>query len=348
MNVHKEKNILSLAENNAGLLIIISLGFALLLQTGCSSGGARITFENEILDFGKIRPGSNNTGEFKFTNTGNETLKITNVERCCSVVTKLDKAEYEPGQSGILGITYTAANIPILYEKQVHVNSNDKKNPRVPLTVKAEIVMNVSWEPKTFTLYPDMENAGCPKITIKSVDGTKKFSIKRFISTFNCINADIDPSAQATEFTIQPKVDISKLAQDTRGIVDISLVYAEENEPPDTISIQFKATERFSVTPRPLIMFYSDPQKPISQQLKITKNYGEDFEIENVSSKAGHVKMLGQKEIENGYQFDLEINPEPVDEQRSFNDTLIIAIKDGQKIEISCRGYYSVPDEDQK
>lgn len=348
MYTQKEKSISLLNKNKTNFLIIISIGYALLLQAGCSSGSARITFENEVLDFGQVRPGTNNIGELKFTNTGKSLLKITEVERCCGVSAKVDKTQYKPGQSGALRITYPAGSRPGVIKRIVYVNSNDKINPRIPLTIEAEIVMNVNWEPKTIKLSPEMENAGCPQIIIKSIDGTKKFSIKRFISTGNCINADIDPSVQATEFTIQPKVDTSKLTQNSRGNININLVYADQNEPSNIITIQFNATERFSIAPRSLVMFYSNPQKPVAKTLKITRNYGDDFEIENVSSKAGHVKVLEQENIEDGFQFKLEITPEPVDEEGRFKDTLIITLKDGSNIQISCGGILSVPDEDEE
>jgi hypothetical protein len=327
------------------VLIIFVVGVVLFLQAGCSSVGPTITFENAVLDFGKVRPRANNIGEFKFTNTGKDLLKITKVERCCGVVTKLERTEYGPDQSGVLKVTFQAASTPSVMNRTIYVNSNDKNNPRVALNIKAEVVMNVSWEPKTISLSPDFENAECPEITIKSVDGKKIFSISRFISTGNCITADINPSVQATEFVLKPKVDISKLTKYSRGGISISLVYAEPNEPPDTVPIVFRTTERFTVAPRSLFVFYSEPQNPVIRTLTITRNYGEDFEVESVSSKDGHVKVLGREAIENGYKYELEITPTPVNDRGRFSDTLTITLKDGQKIEVFCRGILSVPDE---
>jgi hypothetical protein len=345
---HKEKSIPKLERNKGIVLTALCLALVCLLQAGCSTTGPIITFENEVLDFGQVKPGSNNIGEFKFANTGEELLSITNVERCCGVAAKLDKTEYEPGQSGALQVTYPAARMPSVVKRTVYVNTNDKNNPRIPLTIKAEIVMGVTWEPKTIKLSPDMENARCPEITIKSVDSTKKFSIRRFESTAGCVTATIDPSAQAEVFNIQPRVDLSKLEEHPRGSIIISVIHSEPNEPPETVTISYIATERFSLSPRSLYMFYSDPDKPIIRRLKITKNYGEDFKVVNISSKSKHIKVLGEQEIESGYQFELEISPMPVDEKKGFNDTLALTLNDGQRIEVSCRGIYSEPDEEEE
>ena len=348
MKHDKEKSIPKLQRNKGNVLTILCLGLVCLLQAGCSTTGPIITFENEVLDFGQVKPGSSNIGEFKFANTGEELLSITNVERCCGVAAKLEKTEYEPGQSGSLKITYPAASVPAIVKRIVYVNTNDKNNPRIALTIKAEIVMGVTWEPKTIKLSPDMENAGCPEITIKSIDSTKKFSIRRFESTAGCITASIDPSAQAEVFNIQPMVDISQLEQHPRGSIIMGIVHPEPNEPPETVTISYVSAERFSLSPRSLIMFYSNPDEPLIRTLKIIKNYGEDFEVENISSKSQHVKVLGKREIENGYQFELEISPMPLNEKKGFNDTLALTLNNGQRIEISCRGIYSVPDEEEE
>ena len=78
----------------------------LLLQFGCQEqikpekvgasvqsdkAGPKITFEKLDHDFGQIGTMSQKKiAEFKFTNTGEGLLKITEVERCCNVTTKLD------------------------------------------------------------------------------------------------------------------------------------------------------------------------------------------------------------------------------------------------------------------
>jgi len=305
----------------------------------------KITFEKVVLDFGQIGPGVKKTGEFKFTNTGKGLLKILEVARCCGVVTKLDKTEYAPGQSGILTVEYQAPSIPTVINKNLYVNSNDKATPKVELTVKAGIILKVDWQPKVLKLIPKEENFGCPEITIKSVNN-KTFSITQFASTGNCITADIDPSVQATKFVIRPKADMEKLTKMPQGRINITVVYPEPNTPSEMIGLTFHTVQRFTFTPQFLIMMYSEPQKPTTRVLTMLENYGRDFEVVSTLSKGGHVRVLSQDKIEGGCRFQLEITPAPVDENGRFVDTFTITLKDGTKLEVLCRGVFSGKSDD--
>ena len=80
----------------------------------------------------------------------------------------------------------------------------------------------------------------------------------------------------------------------------------------------------------------------------VLNNYDKGFEIESVSSVKGFVKLLSQEKVPNEqgvatrYKLDLEITPPPVvDKARAFSDILWINIKDSEKLEISCRGFYA-------
>ncbi len=328
------------------VLNVFGVWLIIIFLAGCSQQASPvITFENTVLDFGNVRPGSNNIGEIKFTNTGKGVLKIREVERCCGVSAKVDKSEYQPGQSGFVAVTYPAANAPGKVNRVIYVNTNDKQNPRAQLNIKAEIEMFVGWEPKTMKLSPVLENAGCPEITIKSVDGKKVFSISKFVSNGNCITAAVDPAVKSAQFVLQPKVDISKLTKYPRGNISIIVNYSDTNEQADIITIVYSTAERFALVPRSLQIFYTNPQEPVKRSLIITKNYGGDFEIEKVYSKAGHIKVINQTSVAGGYKFELEITPSPVDSEGKLNDTLMVALKDGQEIEVTCRGNLSVPED---
>jgi len=104
----------------------------------------RMKFETVTLNFNKVGPGTKSNGEFKFTNTGEGVLKITKVAGCCGVVTKLEKDEYAPGESGVLKVTYNASVQIGKVMRQLVVHSNDKTNPGTRLTIKAEIVAKIS------------------------------------------------------------------------------------------------------------------------------------------------------------------------------------------------------------
>jgi hypothetical protein len=309
-----------------------------VVKPAAEKAGPRIEFESLVYDFGKVGPGQKLIGAFKFTNTGDVPLKIKGVDKCCGAVTKLDKQELAPGESGSLQVQYTSGRIAGAMSKRLYVNSNDKAKPKAELTIKAETVLKVTYEPRNIKLILKDENAVCPKITIKSTDN-QPFSITSFASTGNCLTAQFDKSVRATEFVLEPKADMEKLQKSRSGRITIGLAFSQAGETPETISIIFQALSRFTIRPTMLVIFYDKPGEVVQKSLLIANNYGEDFEIESTSSKEGHIKVHSQNKITNGYQFALEITP-PSEDVKRFNDTFSITLKDGEKLDVPCRGLY--------
>jgi hypothetical protein len=301
-------------------------------------GGPRIEFASLVYDFGKVGPGQKMVGEFKFTNAGDAPLKITNVEKCCGAVTKLDKENLAPGESGVLQVQYTSSRMAGAMMKRLYVNSDDKATPRAELTIKAETVLKVDYQPKSLKLLVKDQTAECPKITLKST-GNQPFSIASFKATNDALTAEIDSSVEATQFVLQPKADTEKLRKAQTGRISIGLAYSQPNAPPETLTILFQALSRFSLRPSTLVFLYDKPE-PVKKSLWITNNYGEDFEIESASSKEGYIKVLSQSKVANGYQFALEIAPPADAKAGRFTDTFTIKLKGGETLAVPCRGIY--------
>jgi Protein of unknown function (DUF1573) len=344
-----------------GLLdaIAVALGLTLAFQAGCeqqakvteepapaaakpSKSGPRIEFESTVYDFGRVGPGQKLAGEFKFTNTGDTLLKITKVEKCCGAVTRLDKTEFEPGETGVLKVQYTSSRTAHKTNKKLYVSSNDKANPRATLTILAETVLRVDYDPKDLRLVLNKENGGCPKITLTSTDN-KPFSITSFESTGGCLTADFDPHAKATKFVLEPKVDMEKLQKSHKGLISVSLAFAQADTPPETFNIYFTVLPRFTVSPLMLICLYDKSQKSVMKSLWIVSNYGKDFDVETTTSKEGHIKVLSTRKLDNRQQFVLEITPPSGRDVKRFTDTFTITLKDGERLDVPCRGIYKAP-----
>ncbi len=307
--------------------------------------GPRILFEDTVYDFGKIGPETRNVCEFKFKNVGNELLRITKVSKTCGCTPfALKKKEFAPGESGTLEVRYNASAGAAKVKKTLYMSSNDKTNPKVKLTIKAEIVTKIDYKPKVLTLLLNKENAGCKNIEIFSLDD-KKFSIKSFRSTSDCITLDFDPSVSAKKFTFKPKVNIEKLRKRLRGTIKIDLTHPEAK----AISIRFSAKPEFKLNPQTLTLFNCEPNKPITREVWILSNYDEDFEIEATSFKKGFMKVLEQEKLGKRYKFVLEITPPALskDAPAIFTDIFYMNIKNGDKLAIVCRGYYSKKAKDQ-
>jgi hypothetical protein len=88
--------------------------------------GAVITFENKTHDFGDIFQGDKVEETFKFTNTGNEPLIITNVQvTCgCTVPKGWPRDPIMPGGKGEITIAFNSAGKSGRQNKVVTVVSN--------------------------------------------------------------------------------------------------------------------------------------------------------------------------------------------------------------------------------
>jgi hypothetical protein len=295
-----------------------------------------ITFEETIGDFGQVGvTSSKKVAEFKFTNTGDGLLQIKDVERCCGVVVKLDKTEYAPGESGVVKAEFQVTQKPGLFMKNIYVNSNDKTKPRVALTIKAMVVSKVSYSPKRLRLFLEEENAGCPKIVINSLDD-QPFSLTGFTSTGESISADIDSSVEATKFILSPVVDIEKLNENPKGRINITMTHPEEK----SAQITFDMLPKFSTSPPLIIAFNAIPGKKIVRKVAVLNNYGGAFEIESVSSPNNTIKVLSQEKIQSGYQLMVEMTPPASEGKTFFTDVLVVKIKDGDELQVVCRGFY--------
>ena len=356
-------------KRNFPILIVVIITFACFLQVICGGNqvvatgdsnieptagsakaktttkGPAITFEKVVHDFGDIGPGSENIWEFKFTNTGDKLLKIARVRKTCGCTPyELAKKQYAPGESGTLKVRYKASSRPDSEKKTLTVYSNDWVNSEVKLTIKARILQRISHFPKSIDFLLNKENAGCPEITIKSLDD-KPFSITgvktkwRSRAVEGGITADYDPSKEAKEFVLHPKVDMEKLKQESKGHIEITLTHPESG----SVAIPFKVLPKFKVTPPSIIVYKAEPGVSVTREVWVLSNYDEDFEIESTATQKGAIKVLSQEKIDNRYKFELEITPPAVGkiQKRSFTDELFINIKDGEKLEITCRLFYS-------
>jgi len=343
------------------VLALLLISCVLFLQTGCQNQAKpanealtaqkkfeaaaesdkslpKITFENLAYDFGDVGPNRKNTGQIKFTNTGKALLVITKVARCCGVVTSLDKMEYEPGESGVLKVAWNSGPRKSTMRRKLTIHSNDPVTPATVLSLTATVVLQVDWEPKSLRLLLDKENAGCPIITVESIDN-QPFSILKFKSTADCITADYDSSVEATKFILEPRVNIEAMPKNLKGSININLTHPEGK----TATIFFSVLPTYTAKPSMIIVWDAKPEQPVAKKIDVLNNYQRDFEIESVTSKDNviGIKVLGQRKITNGYQLDVELTSPAVENKTNFKDELFVNIKGGEKLVIRCNGRYS-------
>ncbi len=293
--------------------------------------GPRLVFQETTYDFGEVTRGKTYTGEFQFTNRGEGILRITDVGTCCGAVATLDREEVAPGAGGTLKVEYDTGWREGLISKQLRLRSNDPASAEVILTLKALIVPKVDCQPSRLSLVFDQENAGCPALTVTSLD-QQPFSITAFQSTGESITAEVDASKKATQWVLHPKVDLGKLRKYSGGVVAMTLTHPEL----DRVTIPFGTRPRFDLRPSTLILLDPAGQQASVNRVSVVNNYGEDFEIESAASEKGIARVLRQRAIAGGYQLGVEITPPPRPETGGFTEVLHVQLSNGETLSLKC------------
>ncbi len=303
-----------------------------------------ITFEYTEYNFGDVDPDISVHCNFKFKNTGTSVLKIESVTSSCGcVVTELKKKEYQPGESGEISINFSTGKATGPVIKFVYVVSNDKKEPRLNCTIKANVVSKVQISPEQIVLSLKKPNAGCPDINVFSTDG-REFAITGFRSVPDCMSLAFDPCSRATRFTIKPTVNLNMLTKNLRGTIFINTSHPLCN----SVTAIFEAPALYKAQPVTIYFSQAEPGKPMlrTEKVWVTSNYNEDFEIESTSSEKGCLKALNIEKVGPGrYSMNLQATPPKkpaATEPQSFSDRLIIKLTNGDRIEISCFGFYAL------
>lgn len=122
--------------------ILIILFSVLAVFAFAQQRGAKISFEKDIHDFGKIKEdGGTVEYEFIFTNTGSEPLVITNVRATCGCTSPTwTQKPVMPGQKGFVKAVFDPRNRPGNFNKSIIISTNTVNNSRAILRITGEVL----------------------------------------------------------------------------------------------------------------------------------------------------------------------------------------------------------------
>jgi hypothetical protein len=144
------------------ILLQISFIFIVLILVSCSQDSGRIptdvvgnprsasgdqtdrlpviAFEKDYHDFGRLVQGEKVTIGFKFRNTGNADLVISQVNSGCGcTVPKFPREPIKPGESGLIQVSFDSTGRRGVQNQTVTVVSNCQPNQTI-LRIKAMII----------------------------------------------------------------------------------------------------------------------------------------------------------------------------------------------------------------
>lgn len=118
---------------------ILSLGIVL---AGSFCFAQTIEFENETIDYGTIKKGSNKERVFKFKNTGDKPLILSEVTASCGcTVPSFPKEPILPKRSAEIKVSYDTNRVGG-FSKAITVMSNDPEKGRVVINIKGNVTEN--------------------------------------------------------------------------------------------------------------------------------------------------------------------------------------------------------------
>ncbi len=216
------------------------------------------------------------------------------------------------------------------------IYTNDPLNPKVVFDLYCDVVQKVVWEPGKIKMLLNVENAACPKLTIKCIDG-QPFAITGIRSTNNCVTAEYNPTVKKTEHVLDLKVDMTKFPENMFGEINVQMNHPEGN----IATIFFDVVPKYTVSPKPLYMHRMKANVPQKQIIKIINNYKDNVEIKSTSSKENYVKLINSKK--DGFDYELEIEmtaPPAAEDVIKFTDIFYINLSNGEQLAVTCTGYY--------
>ncbi|MCB0458134.1 MAG: DUF1573 domain-containing protein [Flavobacteriaceae bacterium] len=130
-----------LSFKNVFFTLVLLLGASMFAQTGSKllEDKGVFSFESKEIDYGTIEHNADGIRAFKFTNTGNAPIIISQVKGSCgcTVPTK-PNGPIMPGESAEIGVKY-ATNRVGQFTKTVTVTSNASE-PIITLKIKGNVL----------------------------------------------------------------------------------------------------------------------------------------------------------------------------------------------------------------
>jgi hypothetical protein len=155
----------------ARFIVGVAIAFASVASTVRGAEGPKIQFETPVYDFGKVKSGDPVKYTFIFTNGGDETLILTNVQPSCGCTTAGEWThQVEPGKTGNIPVQFNSANYNGAVIKTVTVTSNDKNQPTIGLQLKGTIWKPIEVNPQFAALNVPAESQEPVKTEVKIVN----------------------------------------------------------------------------------------------------------------------------------------------------------------------------------
>ncbi len=121
---------------------LVAMAFGAKAQNAGAAvqGGAMVSVNKEVHDYGEIKQGADPYCEFTVKNTGTEPLIISNAKGSCGcTVPEWSREPVMPGKTTVIKVRYDT-NRPGPINKSVTITSNATNEPNLTLRIKGNVI----------------------------------------------------------------------------------------------------------------------------------------------------------------------------------------------------------------
>ena len=308
--------------------------------------GGLLTSDTMLYDFGRIEPGGLKEGKFVLKNKGDANVEIARVTAPCRCTTpgNLNGKVLAPGESVDLDFTFNVGSSHGKVQKKINIALKSPAKPAtMTLTFQADIIQVLEVTPAAlnFGLHPSFDNN--QTIIVNSTDGSE-FKITGVLSNKNAVslkhadNDKLDSSLKAKMHKLVVDVDLEKLKESPSGLLTIKTDHPKVNR----LVVRYNTKMPYAAYPKTKRLVPTT-ESGRHARIKVVSNFKEDFELGEITSKGGYLKVLETKPSVDGYEVHAVLDMDKVNQmeqnKRYVSDHLLIPIVGYDEVlEVHCYG----------
>jgi hypothetical protein len=309
-------------------------------------GTPKIVFEATKVDFGEEFEGEEVACTFSFKNKGNGALILYKARTNCGCLkAEPSRTRIPPGQSGELRTVYDTRDRSGDLESTVLLVTNDPKAEFVKLTIGGKVK-----KPYIHPRSIDFGEARAKDFAEKTVVITKLTKAEMQITDVNTSKpwlnarfvADNTTDLRAGQFGRDYQLVVAVAGDAPIGLirehVSVSVLMKSSN-PQRNIRIPVKGYVQGDVVcePKSIVLDTGQRGKAASAQIILTANFGNGFEVRDVKSQKGFVRITGVDPAETSATIHLELEKNL--DMEFVSDIVVITTNSDEVPEISVPVY---------
>lgn len=265
-----------------------------------TAGRPQLVFESIEHDFGKISDQNQVSCEFKFTNQGDGVLRFNvPLKASCGCTAgnprspknpDVDQAEFAPGESGFIKVTFNPQGKHGAADQRVTVTSNDPQQPEQILKIHAFVRTTISFDPPLVG-FGDVSVGEVRKQIVKVNGPAPDFKIDyASVSKGRYVTVKVLGTQPATidgEEVSQTTLELTFNGTAPRGTLNAVTTVRTNNEnfPLADLQVMAEVVGDLQVLPPRVNVGIIESGQEFSRVFKVTSRSGKPFKILNVGQR---------------------------------------------------------------